>query len=327
MYKKNKVEILIIVTMLLGVVFGAKAFFSEGELIQGSIESEKKVVCDDDGMIFEVRTKAKTAGDFLEEQKIEIGEKDHVSVPAESVLYSNSVISISRSKKVTVFDGGSEKEYETFFADMQSFFWDNDIKLAEFDIVDPEISTPICDKMEIEITRVEVREEVKNEPIKFKTITEDDSEMGWRQEKIVQKGENGTKKIIYEVVYHNDKEISRKAKNSEVVSEPTEEIIKKGTYVKIGKAHKGLASWYAQPSHLKTAFPSLTGYYAANPWLPKGSYVKVTNKNSGDSIIARINDRGPFGPGRIIDLDKAAFSAIASLGSGVVDVKMEEILN
>lgn len=327
MKSKSKFKIIVMAGMLLGVVFGAKAFFSEGELIQGSIESEKKVVCDDDGMIFEVRTKAKTVGDFLEEQKIEIGEKDYVSVPAESVLYSNSAISILRSKKVTVFDGGSEKEYETFFADMQSFFWNNNIKLAEFDIIDPEISTPICDKMEIEITRVEVQEEIKNEPIKFKTITEDDSKMGWRQEKVVQKGENGTKKITYEVVYHNDKEISRKAKNSEVVSEPTEEIIKKGTYVKIGKAHKGLASWYAQPSHLKTAFPSLTGYYAANPWLPKGSYVKVTNKNSGDSIIARINDRGPFGPGRIIDLDKVAFSAIASLGSGVVDVKMEEILN
>ncbi len=324
---KNKFKIIITAGMLLGVVFGAKPFFSEGESIQGSIESEKKVVCDDDGMIFEVRTKAKTVKDFLNEQKIEIGEKDYISLPAEAVLYSNSAISISRSKKITVFDGDSKKEYETFFSDMQSFFWDNGIKLAEFDIINPEISTPICDKMEIEITRVEVREETKNEPIKFKTIIGDDDEVGWRQEKVMQKGENGTKKITYKVVYHNNKEISRKVKNSEVVKEPTEEIIKKGTYVKIGKAHKGLASWYAQPGHLKAAFPSLTGYYAANPWLPKGSYVKVTNKISGDSIIARINDRGPFGPGRIIDLDKAAFSAIASLGAGVVDVKMEEILN
>ncbi|KKQ48213.1 MAG: Lipoprotein A-like protein, partial [Candidatus Moranbacteria bacterium GW2011_GWD2_37_9] len=236
-------------------------------------------------------------------------------------------LSILRSKKITVFDGDIKKEYETFFSDMQNFFWSNNIKLAEFDIVDPEISTPIYNKMEIEIIRVEIREEVKNEQIKFKTVSEDDSDMGWREEKVIQKGENGTKKIEYEVVYYNDKEISRKIKNSEIIKEPTEKIIKKGTYVKIGKAHKGLASWYAQPSHLKSAFPSLTGYYAANPWLPKGSYVKVTNKNSGDSIIARINDRGPFGPGRIIDLDKTAFSAIASLGAGVVDVKMEEILN
>lgn len=313
--------------MLLGVVFGAKAFFSEGELIQGSIESEKKVICDDDGMVFEVRTKAKFVKDFLDEQKIEIGKKDYISMPEDAVLYSNSIISILRSKKITVFDGDIKKEYETFFSDMQNFFWSNNIKLAEFDIVDPEISTPIYNKMEIEIIRVEIREEVKNEQIKFKTVSEDDSDMGWREEKVIQKGENGTKKIEYEVVYYNDKEISRKIKNSEIIKEPTEKIIKKGTYVKIGKAHKGLASWYAQPSHLKSAFPSLTGYYAANPWLPKGSYVKVTNKNSGDSIIARINDRGPFGPGRIIDLDKTAFSAIASLGAGVVDVKMEEILN
>ena len=66
---------------------------------------------------------------------------------------------------------------------------------------------------------------------------------------------------------------------------------------------------------------------AANPWLPLGSYVKVTNLDNGKSVIVRINDRGPFGNGRIIDLDKVAFAKIASLGQGTARVKMEEILN
>ena len=55
--------------------------------------------------------------------------------------------------------------------------------------------------------------------------------------------------------------------------------------------------------------------------------VKVTNRANGKSVIVKINDRGPFGAGRIIDLDKVAFAKIADLGSGVVDVKMEEIVN
>ena len=66
---------------------------------------------------------------------------------------------------------------------------------------------------------------------------------------------------------------------------------------------------------------------AANPWLPMGSYVKVTNKDNGKSVIVKINDRGPFGPNRIIDLDKVAFEKIASLGQGVANIKMEEITN
>ncbi|MFZ2187336.1 MAG: septal ring lytic transglycosylase RlpA family protein [Candidatus Moraniibacteriota bacterium] len=85
----------------------------------------------------------------------------------------------------------------------------------------------------------------------------------------------------------------------------------------MGKSHSGGASWYA-----------FTGTMAAaNPWLPMGSYVKVTNVGNGKSVIVKINDRGPFVPGRIIDLDKAAFTRIASIGAGVINVKMEEIIN
>jgi rare lipoprotein A len=61
--------------------------------------------------------------------------------------------------------------------------------------------------------------------------------------------------------------------------------------------------------------------------MPIGSYARVTNVDNGKSVIVRINDRGPFVPGRIIDLDKVAFQKIASTGAGVINVKMEEIVN
>ncbi|MFZ5982243.1 MAG: septal ring lytic transglycosylase RlpA family protein, partial [Patescibacteria group bacterium] len=102
-----------------------------------------------------------------------------------------------------------------------------------------------------------------------------------------------------------------------VVKEPINEIIVQGTYVKIGKSHTGLGTWYAFKG----------GLYAASPWLPIGSYARVTNRANGKSVIVEINDRGPFGKNRIIDLDKVAFQKIASLGAGVIDTKVEEILN
>ncbi len=327
MLARNKLKILIIFGLFLGFVFSAKAFFFDDEVIRGDENGRKKITVNDDGIIFDVYTQKKTVEDFLAEQKMEIKAGDQVIPDIKAVLFSNSKISIARSKKVIVNDENKESEYMTIFSDMDKFFSENGIKLAEFDIVNPLTSSPVFDGMKIEITRVEVKQEVENEPIKFKTITEKDEDMGWRKEEVVQKGKNGVKKVEYEVVYHNGKEISRKIKNTEIVQEPVEEIVKKGTFVKIGKVHTGAASWYAQPARLKSIFPSLTGYYAANPWLPKGSYVKVISKDNGKSIIVRINDVGPFGPGRIIDLDKSAFSVIASLGAGVADVKMEEILN
>jgi rare lipoprotein A len=66
---------------------------------------------------------------------------------------------------------------------------------------------------------------------------------------------------------------------------------------------------------------------AASLSLPLGSYARVTNPANGKSVIVVINDRGPYGKGRIIDLDKVAFEEIASLGAGVIDVKVEPVLN
>lgn len=62
---------------------------------------------------------------------------------------------------------------------------------------------------------------------------------------------------------------------------------------------------------------------AAHRTLPFDTRVRVTNPANGSSVIVRINDRGPFVDGRCIDLSRAAFRAIASLGLGHVDVRYE----
>lgn len=61
-------------------------------------------------------------------------------------------------------------------------------------------------------------------------------------------------------------------------------------------------------------------YTAANKTLPFNTRVRVTNKSNGKSVVVRINDRGPFVTGRCLDLTPVAFSAIASLSSGVISV-------
>ena len=74
----------------------------------------------------------------------------------------------------------------------------------------------------------------------------------------------------------------------------------------------GEASWYDAPG---------SGYTAASPWLPFGTHVTVTNLATGESVVVVIDDRGPFG-GRVIDLSPEAFSALSSLGRGVLDVRI-----
>ena len=61
---------------------------------------------------------------------------------------------------------------------------------------------------------------------------------------------------------------------------------------------------------------------AAHKTLPFGTRVRVTHAGSGRSVDVTINDRGPFVAGRIIDLSRAAASAIGMTGQGVARVKM-----
>jgi len=62
---------------------------------------------------------------------------------------------------------------------------------------------------------------------------------------------------------------------------------------------------------------------AANLRLPFGTKVKVTNLRSGKSVVVRVNDRGPFHPGRSFDLSKAAYKAIGNLQRGVMPIEYE----
>ena len=89
----------------------------------------------------------------------------------------------------------------------------------------------------------------------------------------------------------------------------------------------GKASWYGGRFHgRKTASGetyNMNSLTAAHRSLPFGTRVRVTNTRTGSSVVVRINDRGPFIAGRIIDLSRAAASQIGLTSSGVAAVKVD----
>ena len=91
---------------------------------------------------------------------------------------------------------------------------------------------------------------------------------------------------------------------------------------------RGLASWYGRKFHGKrTANGEIYDMYAmtaAHPTLPLPSYARVRNPANGREVVVRINDRGPFHPGRIIDLSYTAALKLDVL-RGVAPVELERI--
>jgi rare lipoprotein A len=80
---------------------------------------------------------------------------------------------------------------------------------------------------------------------------------------------------------------------------------------------QGIASYYQNSRQ--------SGLIAAHKTLPFGTRVKVFNLDNGRSAIVKIVDRGPFIRGRVIDVSRAAASALGFLGAGVAHVRIERI--
>ncbi|MGI9554296.1 MAG: septal ring lytic transglycosylase RlpA family protein [Thermodesulfobacteriota bacterium] len=96
-----------------------------------------------------------------------------------------------------------------------------------------------------------------------------------------------------------------------------------------GYTQTGIASWYGDKEHRnKTASGerfSRYAYTAAHKTLPFGTVVRVTNLENGRDVVVKINDRGPFIRGRIIDLSYSSAGSIDLVRTGTAKVKVEVI--
>ncbi|WP_183635508.1 septal ring lytic transglycosylase RlpA family protein [Phyllobacterium endophyticum] len=88
----------------------------------------------------------------------------------------------------------------------------------------------------------------------------------------------------------------------------------------------GGASWYALNSRTASGERmNPSALTAAHRTLPLGSRVKVTNQRNGKTVVVRINDRGPFVRGRMIDLSKGAASRLGFIGAGHTSICMARL--
>jgi rare lipoprotein A len=91
----------------------------------------------------------------------------------------------------------------------------------------------------------------------------------------------------------------------------------------------GEASWYGKRYHGRTTASGapfdMNAMTAAHKSLPFGTVVRVTNMANGREVTVTINDRGPFVPGRIIDLSRGAAAKLDFLDAGVTKVRVEVV--
>ena len=123
-------------------------------------------------------------------------------------------------------------------------------------------------------------------------------------------------------------------------TEPTSTYGNRSPYTVLGKSYqvldsaegyreRGLASWYGQKFHGRQTSSrevyDMCSFSAAHKTLPLPSYVRVTNLDNGRSAVVRVNDRGPFHAGRIIDLSYAAAVKLGVDRTGTARVEVQAL--
>jgi rare lipoprotein A len=97
----------------------------------------------------------------------------------------------------------------------------------------------------------------------------------------------------------------------------------------IGAEERGLASWYGHPYHgRRTASGEVYDMHemtAAHRSLPFDTWLHVENVDTGETARVRVNDRGPFVDGRVLDVSRAAGVALGLIGPGVAPVRLRVI--
>ena len=127
----------------------------------------------------------------------------------------------------------------------------------------------------------------------------------------------------------------------EVTNEPRSAVGNRKTYAVLGKKYEvldhpggyvetGIASFYGKKFHGRRTSNlevyDMYAFSAAHKTLPLPSFARVTNLDNGKSVVVRVNDRGPFHPGRIIDLSYAAATKLGYVSKGTARVEVRALL-
>ena len=310
---KKKFSIFLVFIAVLAILY----FFWPFGKRKFNVKAPFPVAVADGGNYFATTTSARTVSDFIKEKKIALGEKDYVFPTPDTKVFPGSHVVIRNAIPIAIAVDGKNIQIDTLGTNVGDAIKEANISLSPVDKVAPDPSQTLTANLKIFVTRINIAEIAVDESIPFQVVQKEDSTVLWKHNTVTQKGVNGTREKKYRVTYTDGKETNRVLIGGTITQAPVQEIDAIGTKIIVGKTQSGGATWYVNGDDLTAA--SLT--------FAHGKYLRVTNRANGKSVIVQVNDSGPYGAGRVIDLNKKAFQKIGDIGSGIINVKVEEILN
>lgn len=249
--------------------------------------------------------------EMLQKLGVNYQKEDQITAFPDPSLKIGSKIILKRATRVTVNDANIINSYYTWQPTVKAFLAEKNINLGSNDQINQDLNSQLSNGMEVQITRVDVTEIKEREIVEYNTISKNDPDLEKGKTRVENTGSNGMIEKTYRITRKDGVEISKELIDTQVITEKQDKIIYIGTKPVIYGT--GLATWY----------DLIGGMTAASNTLPYGTKVLVVNLANGKSVEVTIVDHGIQGSA-IIDLSDEAFSKIASLGQGVISVRIEK---
>lgn len=326
--KKSAYKFFLIVSMvifsLLLLSFAMARFWSYSQL--------NRVVLVVDGKKTVLKTSSKNVAGLLRKEGVFIAPADMVEPLGKTPIVNNMKVKVKHAVPISLIIDGEKISVATTAETVKGILEKRGVAMTSRDRVDPPMDVKVSRGMEIQAVRVVEKIESTKTPIAFKTLRQRDDLLPRGQIKIDTEGKEGFAEKSYKITYEGGRETKREFL-SETVTQPVNKIVKIGSKRTMlaargetrdeavaggsqGKSQEGIASYY-------TLRGKGIGMTAAHRTLPFGTVVTVTNLSNGKQIAVTINDRGPWGKGRVIDLATDAFRQIASTSQGLARVRIE----
>ncbi len=275
------------------------------------------------------------AEDVLTALKTRGAEDELVSPAPRTPVYDGMVVEVGVPVPVTVVADGRDRTVTAAKGVTVGALLDRlGIKVDRDDRVTPPLVKKVSKGTQVVVQRVVHTFEEQQVSIPAPVLERFNAELPEGERREASAGHEGTLQLTERVTWVDGVPQTRVQVDERVIIEPEARIIEIGagsarrdeegiassgddldearTQSESENVQTGGASWYVHGDELTAAHRSL----------PKGTVVTVTNLENGKSVKVRINDRGPYIAGRIIDLNRVAFEEIASVSDGVIDVRI-----
>lgn len=194
-----------------------------------AVPPAKTVTISDGEYEMSVLTASSTVKGAILENGFLLSKNDEVTPSLKSSLFEGMKISIDRSKDILLTCDGNTTLYTTTAETYRDFLNENNIALSPDDIVSVNLDSTIPEESQFKITRVTKEIVEVSENISYSTSQVNDANLYIGETKLTQPGKDGIKKIKYEVVYNDGKEVSTTYTGEYVAIQPINEVISVGT--------------------------------------------------------------------------------------------------